>query len=125
MKLRHGQIINEQYRYGLTTGANEIRHQRGRRDGVLELVWWTAWNDSQSDMLELTLYKWVRGLGHRLFYDVTFETKTLDYRLYEVYLQEGDEFGFVVTPNAAGDIIEIATEWIWHADRDKEPFEPR
>jgi hypothetical protein len=118
MKIKAGQIYTEKYTYTLDTTIQQFWFSKGRPGGVLELVFLSIYNLSQSDISAYYVLVKRRGEVIRIYYDAIVATKEVDCLTDPVYLEDGDEIGVEMDGTSVGDQVEIAAQWIWHADRD-------
>ena len=116
MKVKSGQIYTEKYTYKLDTSVQQFFFSKGRKDGVLELVWLSVYNKSTGSITVLYFLFDKRGEITRLKYDATLETKTVNTMFETLYLERGDRIGVEMDGASAGDEVEVSAQWIWHAD---------
>lgn len=118
MKVKSDMILTEQFTYTLDTTVQKFFFAKGRPDGVLELVFMNVYNNTAHDHTELYFLMKHKGEELRLFYDATLGDKEIDYRLYPVYLCDGDELGIEIDGNTVGDTVVVNAQWIFHPDKD-------
>jgi len=118
MKIKSGQIYVEKYIYGLDTTLQRFWFAKGRKGGVLELVFLTFYNNSAGTIDKPYVLLRHNGEIIRYYYAASVTTKTARIMPYSLYLDGGDELGVEMTGAANGDLVEVAAQWIWHADRD-------
>lgn len=118
MKIKSGQTYIEKYKYSLDTTVQQFWFGKGRPKGVLELVWLSLYNISANDITKYYILIKHKGEVIRIFYDATVATKEVDCLTETLYLETGDEIGVEMDGTANGDLVEVAAQWIWHADRD-------
>lgn len=118
MKVKSGQIYTEKYTYTLDTTVQQFWFSKGRPGGVLELVWLSVYNTTQSNITVFYILIKHKGEVIRLFYDGTIASKEVDAWTTPIYLDAGDEIGVEMDGNAAGDLVEVAAQWISHRDKD-------
>lgn len=118
MKIKSGQVYTEKYTYTLDTTVQQFWFSKGRPEGVLELVWLSLYNISANNITVYYILIKRRGEVIRIFYDATVATKEVDCLTETLYLEDGDEIGVEMDGATNGDLVEVAAQWIWHADRD-------
>ena len=118
MKVKSGQILTEKYTYSMDTTVQQFWFSKGRPEGVLELVWLTVYNPTQSNITVIYILVKHKGEVIRLFYNSTLATKDLSAWVTPVYLDDGDEIGIELDGASNGDLVEVAAQWIWHRDKD-------
>ena len=116
MKVKSDMIRTDKYTYTLPAEVQQIWFAKGNPQGVLELVWLSVYNTMGDALTHLYFLMRYKGQVIRLFHDNAFATVDVDYRLYPVYLYEGCELGIEIDSHAAGDIIEVGCQWLFHKD---------
>lgn len=116
MKVKSGQIYTEKYTYTLDTSVQQFWFSKGRKHGVLELVWLSVYNKSQSNITVYYILVKHRGEVIRVFYDSTIATKEVDAWVTPIYLDDGDEIGVEMDGTSDTDEVEVCAQWIWHRD---------
>jgi len=105
IKLKSEQLNTEHYHYFLAADENCLFPVKARPGEVVIVHSVCLYNPSQANY---TLgYKLMRQRGHtcRLNYTATINAGTVQRWATDVYLKDGEECGFAITPNAAGDEI--------------------
>lgn len=116
MKVKSGQIYTEKYTYQLDTSVQQFWFSKGRKGGVLELVFLSVYNKSANSITVLYFLLESRSEVIRLKYDATLETKTINSSHDTIYLERGDRLGVEMDGGANGDEVEVSAQWIWHSD---------
>lgn len=118
MKVRSGQIYTEKYTYELDTSVQQFWFSKGRKGGVLELVFLSVYNKSAGTITVLYFLLEHNNEVIRFEYDASFETKLVTKSFDTLYMEDGDRLGVEMDGASKGDEVEVAAQWIWHADRD-------
>jgi len=105
IKIKSEMLNTEHYHYTLAAGENCLFPVKARPGEVLIVHSVCLYNPSQANYT--LAYKLMRQRGHvcRLNYAAALNTGVVQRWGTEVYLKDGEECGFAITPNAAGDEI--------------------
>lgn len=111
-KCHSKQIYVERYDYILVVGENIFYPVKARPGEVLIVHSISCYNNTQSDYT--LLYKLLkrRGLEMRVNYQATLKAGVVHRFVADNYLIDGDETGIALTPNVAGNTVEVTVQCI-------------
>ena len=107
IKCQSNQVRTEHYDYTLAAGENILLPIKARPGEVIVVHSISIYNPTQANFTHV--YKVMTTKGHlrRLTYAAALNTIIVLNWDIDVYLIDGDECGIALTPNAAGDIVEV------------------
>jgi len=116
IKCKSDQVLTERYDYTMAAGENILLPIKARRDEVILVHNVSVYNPSQSDYTNI--YKVMRRRNRlcRLDHNATLGSKKVIRWGIDIYLIDGDEGGVALTPNAAGDKVEITFQCLRFRD---------
>ena len=112
IKCKSAQIRTECYNYTMAAGENIFLPIKATRNEVIIVHSISVYNPTQANFTHV--YKVIRTKGHlcRLNYIAAIATLAVQRWATEVYLIDGEECGIALTPNAAGDMVEVTFQII-------------
>ena len=105
MKIKSEQLRTEMYQYNLAAGENILMPIKARPGEVICVHSVCCYNPTEVNFTLLYKMLKVDGKFCRLNYAATLNAGVVKRFATDVYLKDGDECGFAVTPNAAGNLI--------------------
>ena len=112
LKCKSDQIRTEYFDYGMAAGENVLMPIKARPGEVIIVHSISIYNPTQANFTHV--YKMLRTKGRlrRLTYAATLNAALILNWNIDVYLIEHEECGIALTPNAAGDIVEVTFQII-------------
>jgi len=110
IKCKSEQVFTEKYNYVLAAGSNVLWFVKARTGEVILVRSLSIYNSSQANTAACYKLLKRRGITHRLNYVAAINAGVVQEWATPVYMIDGDEVGIEVTPNAAGDNIEVTIQ---------------
>jgi hypothetical protein len=119
MFMKPGRILNDIYAYELDTTVQQFFPTKGRRGGILELVSATIYNSSGNAAANFYWLLKIKGVIRRVSRAANVNAKITSSYWKEIYLDDGDEWGFEIDGGAVGDVMEYQCQALWHKVEDE------
>lgn len=112
LKSQSNQIRTEHYDYTMAAGENIFLPIQARQKEVVVVHSVSVYNSTQANFTHVYKVMTVKGRLRRLNYVAAVNTLTVQRWATDIYLIDGEECGIALTPNAAGDIVEVTFQII-------------